>query len=127
MVALLQADRLYSIERGINNGGSRDFYHKGYIDALLPSKDPLEGPFPNTDRYQKGNVVQTGVQIFDISAAGRATMSFSFDTDNSYIPPNTIDANFVSWKDGTLFGSDQLISHLFKPGSFRSRSSSFLP
>jgi len=80
-VSLLQADRLYSLERGINNGGSRDFFHAGYIDNLMPSSDadaPWNGPFPNTDRYQNGIVAHTGVQIYDISGAGGGIMSFYF-------------------------------------------------
>lgn len=80
-VALIQADRLFSLERGINNGGEKDFFTADYVDALIPSKNndaPWEGPFPNTDSYQDGNVVQTGVKIFQISSAGGPTMSFTF-------------------------------------------------
>lgn len=76
-VALLQADGFYNLERGDNKGGSRDFFHLDDIDELLPSLDPKRGPFPNTDAYQGGKVLQTGVEIFDISASGD-TMSFHF-------------------------------------------------
>ncbi|KAL3910037.1 MAG: hypothetical protein SGILL_007849 [Bacillariaceae sp.] len=121
-VALLQADRLYSLERGINNGGSRDFFHGGYINALLPSQDanaPLDGPFPNTDRYQNGNVVQSGVQVYDISTAGRSIMTFTFSVDSNAIPTNPIDANFIDWEVGTLFENFTTISATFKPGLLR--------
>ena len=80
-VALIQADRLFSLERGINNGGEKDFFNAEYVDSLLPSDNeraPWEGPFPNTDSYQDGNVVQTGVKIEQISSAGGPTMSFTF-------------------------------------------------
>jgi hypothetical protein len=80
-VALLQADRLYSLERGINRGGKNDFFNADYIDNLMPSLDlnePLNGPFPNTDSYQHGVVKQTGVEIHDVSVAGGSTMSFMF-------------------------------------------------
>lgn len=110
MVALLQADRLYSLERGINTGGSRDFFHGGYINALLPSQDPnapIDGPFPNTDSYQNGNVAQTDVQMYDISTAGRTIMSFMFESNNHYIPDSmTINANELPWEAGGFFAND---------------------
>eukprot|EP00535_Pseudo-nitzschia_heimii_P006701 CAMPEP_0197180818 /NCGR_PEP_ID=MMETSP1423-20130617/5293_1 /TAXON_ID=476441 /ORGANISM="Pseudo-nitzschia heimii, Strain UNC1101" /LENGTH=686 /DNA_ID=CAMNT_0042630947 /DNA_START=138 /DNA_END=2198 /DNA_ORIENTATION=- len=80
-VALVQADRLYSLERGINDGGKNDFFSAGYVNALLPSDDsdkPWEGPFPNTDSYQNGIVAQTGVKIYNISPSGKSAMTFTF-------------------------------------------------
>jgi M6 family metalloprotease-like protein len=80
-VALVQADRLYSLERGINNGGEKDFFSAEYVNALVPSENsnaPWEGPFPNTDSYQNGKVFQTGVNIYRISSPGEPTMSFMF-------------------------------------------------
>mmetsp|Transcript_12148 Transcript_12148/g.11896 ORF Transcript_12148/g.11896 Transcript_12148/m.11896 type:complete len:226 (-) Transcript_12148:720-1397(-) len=80
-VALVQADRLFSLERGINNGGERDFFSTDYIDTLSPSADlnePWNSPFPNTDSYQNGTVYQTGIEIYGISSAGGLTMAFMF-------------------------------------------------
>ena len=127
MVALLQADRLYSLERGINNGGSRDFFHGGYINLLSTSKDansPMLGPFPNTDSYQNGNVVQTGVQIFDISSAGRAVMTFSFAADSKHISSAAINGNFIDWEIGSLFGNGTAISEAWKPNLFKTNTDS---
>eukprot|EP00536_Pseudo-nitzschia_multiseries_P001084 jgi/Psemu1/180155/e_gw1.13.92.1 len=91
-VALVQADRLYSLERGINSGGERDFFGAGYIDALVPSSDmnaPWDGPYPNTDSYQNGIVYQTGVKIYDISAAGSPAMTFMFrGNPKEKLPPS---------------------------------------
>jgi len=83
-VALVQADRLYSLERGINNGGEKDFFSAKYVNSLVPSEDinaPWEGPFPNTDSYQNGKVFQTGAKIYSISSPGKPTMSFVFRGD----------------------------------------------
>ena len=80
-VALVQADRLFSLERGFNNGGEKDFFSAQYVNSLVPSDDknsPWKGPFPNTDSYQNGEVFQTGVKIYHISSAGSPTMTFTF-------------------------------------------------
>ncbi len=80
-VALVQADRLFSLERGFNNGGGNDFFGAQYVDYLVPSDEknsPWKGPFPNTDSYQNGEVFQTGVKIYHISSAGKSTMHFTF-------------------------------------------------
>lgn len=83
-VALLQADGFYNLERGDNPGGSRDFFRGDDVYELLPSNDPLSGPFPNTDAYQGGNVYSTGVEIYGISASGD-TMTFEFYHPNAKV------------------------------------------
>lgn len=83
-VALVQADRLYSLERGINIGGAKDFFSAGYVNSLLPSENkmsPWEGPFPNTDSYQSGQIAQTGIKIYQISSPGEPTMTFTFQAN----------------------------------------------
>lgn len=72
-VALLQKDGKYNLEKGNNRGDSGDLYTQGF--EIGPSVDPTTGPFPNTDSYQGGNLAQTGIRIFDISASG-TTMTF---------------------------------------------------
>lgn len=127
-VALLQADRLHSLERGINRGGGRDFFHAGYIDRLMPSTSPGEpslGPFPNTDSYQSGIVFQTGVEIFDISSAGGATMSFYFQTSLDLSPTLPVFAddalNDLVWNNSSYYDPTSVDSSLTRT------QSNFLP
>jgi hypothetical protein len=71
IVALLQADGSYDLERGENNGDSGDLWHAGSkLKTLGPSKSLSKGPFPNTDSYQGSVLQQTGVTISDISIPG---------------------------------------------------------
>ncbi|KAL7548152.1 hypothetical protein ACHAWF_011443 [Thalassiosira exigua] len=81
-VALLQADGRYDLERGYNRGDYADLFRSDYyfgVDHLFPSRysDPLLGPFPNTDSYQRGVVARTNHFISGISATG-PEMTFSF-------------------------------------------------
>jgi hypothetical protein len=74
-VALLQADQLYELEKGINRGNSGDLYHVG--DTLGPSISSA-GPYPNSDSYAYGKVVSaTGIYISNITSVGN-NMSFVF-------------------------------------------------
>jgi hypothetical protein len=82
-VALLQADGNYNLERGNNKGGSLDLFHADEVNQILPSVDS-EGPFPNTDSYKKGNLLHTGIEIYDISASGDI-MSFAFTDPNARV------------------------------------------
>jgi hypothetical protein len=58
---------------GTNLGDAGDLYREG--DQLLPSIDVMTGPFPNTDSYQGGRLLRTGICITDISLSG-PTMRF---------------------------------------------------
>jgi hypothetical protein len=81
-ISLLPADRLYELERDINQGNSKDLYKAGAM--LLPSEGkPNDGPFPNSDSYQGGNLVPTGVGIFANSFSGDSTMNFEFAVNAS--------------------------------------------
>jgi hypothetical protein len=62
-VAILQADRLYEIEQGINSGNVGDFWIK---DMILGTG----GAAPNTDSYQGGVVKPTGFTIEILSDPG---------------------------------------------------------
>jgi M6 family metalloprotease-like protein len=77
-VALLQADGAYDLERKANFGDEHDLFHGSGVDYLGPSLDLLDGPFPNTDAYQKGFARQTGIRIRDIS---QSSMSMEFTVD----------------------------------------------
>jgi hypothetical protein len=62
-------------------GDGGDLYHAGGVSYLGPSVN-LQGPYPNTDAYQFGNVEKTGVVIRDISSSADV-MSFVFELDTS--------------------------------------------
>mmetsp|Transcript_56401 Transcript_56401/g.136859 ORF Transcript_56401/g.136859 Transcript_56401/m.136859 type:complete len:850 (+) Transcript_56401:1929-4478(+) len=86
-IAVLPADGLYELERDINQGNSNDLYKGGAM--LLPSNgNRNDGPFPNSDSYQGGDLRQTGVGIFVNSLSGGSTMTFEFATNAS---PTTFD------------------------------------
>jgi hypothetical protein len=63
-VALLQADGLYSLEKGENLGDPGDFWTKGMV--LGPSADK----WPNTMSYQGGTLRSTGITIEILSKSG---------------------------------------------------------
>jgi hypothetical protein len=95
-VALLQADGFYNLEKGDNKGGGRDFFHADDINILLPSEDPMKGPFPNTDAYQGGNIFQTGVKITDISVSADV-MSFQFSHPDARLVQTADPSPLPSW------------------------------
>jgi M6 family metalloprotease-like protein len=74
-VALLQADRNYNIEQGINSGDWADVYRGDHILPYGRSIDASSSP--STDAYQDGNIMVTGNTISEISSAG-ATMMFTY-------------------------------------------------
>lgn len=59
MVAIAQKDGLYEIEQGINIGDEGDLFIPG--DSLGPNTDG--NTYPNTDSYQGGNIVPSGITI----------------------------------------------------------------
>ncbi|KAL9189130.1 hypothetical protein ACHAXT_011620 [Thalassiosira profunda] len=71
-VALLGADGRYDLERGENQGDGTDLWHADSSKSELASG----GDHPNTDAYQDGIVVPTGIRIYGFSASG-SVMSFS--------------------------------------------------
>ena len=70
-LALLQADGEYELELPLNHDGNYgdgdDLFRKGFVDQLGPGGI---GHFPNTDAYQDGIILHTGVVISDISESG---------------------------------------------------------
>lgn len=70
-IALLQADGLYEMEKGMNRGNGGDVYHGGGVSQITP------GTVPNTDRYQGGTVMASNNFITSIGAAG-ASMAFTY-------------------------------------------------
>ncbi|GKY93006.1 hypothetical protein MPSEU_000269100 [Mayamaea pseudoterrestris] len=58
-VAIAQKDGLYELEQGINIGDIGDIFVPG--DSLGPNTDG--NTYPNTDSYQGGNIVPSGITI----------------------------------------------------------------
>ena len=114
-VSLLQADGLYSLEKGHNRGNSGDVYHASGTSLL--SKDTV----PNTDAYQGGTVYQTSNMLWNISASG-STMTFDYSSGGINIEPDitlsdssvslitptptTVNRSFVIGNDGDSGGQD---------------------
>jgi hypothetical protein len=89
-IALLQADKLYELEKGSNRGNSGDLFHTG--DSLVPSTSSA-GPYPNSDSYAYGKGVKsTGISITNIAASGN-NMSFLFTTGTTGFTPQSFRAS----------------------------------
>ncbi|KAG7373365.1 M6 family metalloprotease domain containing protein [Nitzschia inconspicua] len=69
-VALVQADGLYQMERGVNMGDHGDVFHAMGVNELLPCLDLSACQYPNTDSYRGGIIARTNVSITDISKSG---------------------------------------------------------
>ena len=95
-VALLQADQAYDLEQDLNLGESYDFF-KHKEDALRPGNSGPGTVYPNTDAYQDGIILSTGLEIDNFRQRG---LNMIFDvkglpdpqaptdaSENNYIPP----------------------------------------
>jgi hypothetical protein len=71
-VAMLQADGLYNLEKAENNGDAGDFFVPGM--EFGPGNGGTV--FPNTDAYNGGAIVETGIRIFNIVEVETAVYSF---------------------------------------------------
>jgi M6 family metalloprotease-like protein len=76
MVALLQADGKFDLEKGVNRGDGDDVYRGGFKTEISHST------VPNTDAYQNGTVVNTNNTISEISMTG-PSMTFKYGTGAS--------------------------------------------
>ena len=68
-VAILQADGSYHLEKNENAADGNDFFTKG--DELNAGTSV----HPNSNAYKNGDIVSTGIRIYDISDSAR-TMNF---------------------------------------------------
>lgn len=81
VVALLQADGRYDLERMEDEGDTGDLFHGGRFTgvgpdgAFRPDGTLSNHGHPNTNSYHSGKELPTGVSILDISASSRV-MSF---------------------------------------------------
>ena len=88
-VSLLQSDGDYNLERGTNRGDGTDLWHSSSTHTYLGQSTTSEGPYPNTDSYQGGEVVKVGHLIHDISESS-SIMSFKlslYHGDKNLPPP----------------------------------------
>lgn len=74
-VSLLQADGNYNLELGNNRGDATDLFG-ATVKSLGPTGTSAGKAYPNTNAYQGGNIINTGISIVSISAPG-STMTFS--------------------------------------------------
>jgi len=88
MVALLQADAYYDLEKMRRNRGDRtDLFHAGYVNSIGPYgiTGVVTEAHPNTKAYQGGNIIATGIQITNI---GKAHSTMTFDIIIPVSPTN---------------------------------------
>eukprot|EP00978_Attheya_sp_CCMP212_P013371 scaffold33647_cov49-Attheya_sp.AAC.1 len=103
-VALLQADRLYNLERGINRGDASDLWNEQTKTEIGPGRLRPDGPnshriqFPNTDSYKNGLIKHSGVRIFDIKQEKDHVMSFRIAFDFAYDVISTDDKPSIMTK-----------------------------
>jgi M6 family metalloprotease-like protein len=81
-VALLQADGLYHLEKNSGRGDGGDLWTSGQSLGSGMSGTV----YPNTDAYQGGNIVDTGIIIDNIGAAG-STINFDITMANGNPTP----------------------------------------
>jgi len=76
-ISLLQADGLYQLEKATNRGDGGDLYYSGYRTFLGPGLYNGTTPvYPNTDSYQAGNIVSTGIIIKNVGVPGTTNIKF---------------------------------------------------
>ncbi len=89
IVAMLQADGNYDLERKINRGDGNDVFHAGYVNGIGPNgiSGSRTKAFPNTKAYRNGNIINTKVSIMNIGDSD-STMAFeiSFETSPATAP-----------------------------------------
>jgi M6 family metalloprotease-like protein len=70
-VALLAADGKYELEKNMDRGDAGDLFVPGAVDRLTTSGTggSSANAYPNTDSYQGGNIVSTGIDITNIRFA----------------------------------------------------------
>ncbi len=84
-VAVLQAESSYGLEKGLDRGDSRDIFHAGDVFSIGPDGTSAGEAYPNTKSYQDGNIIDTGVTILNIGAAGE-TMTFDVSIGTTASP-----------------------------------------
>lgn len=71
-VAMLQADGQYALEEALDRGGTGDLWSPGQV--LGPGKSNTK--HPNTDRYQGGDIRETGITVTVLEADNELEVKF---------------------------------------------------
>jgi len=81
-VSLLSPDGNYDLERGINQGDETDLWSRtttaGGSNVLMTELRGGSDQYPNTDAYQEGIIIETGIRIYDFSISD-TVMTFRID------------------------------------------------
>jgi hypothetical protein len=124
MLAVLQADGKYDIEKGINNGDATDFWTEGMSLGPGDSNGANNITWPNTDAYSSGTRERTGLTIiittpsrfimtFEVRGLGSANRSIAANstTRSQDRDPNTTGWT-LRWIFSMLVGSATLVGLL---------------
>ncbi len=106
-VALLQADGRYDLENDVNWGDSDDLFRggRGGVSSIGPDGLSNGNSYPNTNAYQDGIIMNTGLAIYDISPVGEyMTLTISFG--NLITPTKTPTSNKHSDSNDDNFQAD---------------------
>ena len=90
-VALLQADAYYDLETDYNRGDAIDLFHAGYMNSIGPNGiagGALSFDYPNTNAYQDGDIIDTGILINNVSASA-SSMTLDIIFPNQTFKPST--------------------------------------
>jgi len=81
-VSLLSPDGNYDLERGINQGDETDLWSRttssSSSNVLMTELKGGSDQYPNTDTYQEGIVIETGIRIYGFSVSD-TVMTFRID------------------------------------------------
>jgi M6 family metalloprotease-like protein len=115
-VSLLQADGDYGLEKGWNSGDRNDLFHADNTNKL---SNHIE-VYPNTNAYQNGKIIQSDINITNVSAA-KESMTFCInDCGTRYSEThNNLAARNLDWIHYTIdvpAGTKQL-NAIMKGGS----------
>jgi M6 family metalloprotease-like protein len=100
-VAVLQRDGLYDLENYRNVGDEGDLWIMGY--DLLPGDGGMN--YPNTDSYQNGTIISTGITISEISESN-AIMTFRVTGLSTVAPSIAPTSTAPTTSAPTLVNSD---------------------
>ena len=130
-VSLLSPDGNYDLERGINQGDDTDLwssssYSTSATNVLMTELKGGSDQYPNTDTYQEGIVIETGIRIYDFSVSD-AVMTFRIDglpeeVEEEVVAAATIDSSTSSAASMTTLESEYSAPKNDEPASSSSSS-----
>lgn len=116
-VAVLPKDGNYDLEQNVNIGDAGDMWLPG--DSLGPGKGGTV--YPNTDRYQKGNIIETGITITVLAQEGEDIIFeviglTSYYNDNK-VTPGTTDRPPDDYAHGATNGESSSLPPYYSNGA----------